>query len=52
MLCARGSWFRTEPGTPARDMFFRATFASASEETMEIAIQRLGAAIRKSYRMD
>ncbi|KAL2757637.1 hypothetical protein ACRALDRAFT_1054848 [Sodiomyces alcalophilus JCM 7366] len=52
VLCARGSWFRTEPGTPARDMFFRTTFASASEEAMEMAIQRLGAAIRKSYRMD
>ncbi|KAL9943809.1 hypothetical protein D7B24_003906 [Verticillium nonalfalfae] len=52
VLCARGSWFRTEPGTPAKDMFFRATFASASEDAMSTAIQRLGAAIKTSYRMD
>lgn len=51
VLCARGSWFRTEPHLPAHDMFFRATFASASEEAMSTAIQRLGDAIRKSYRL-
>ncbi|RBQ68492.1 hypothetical protein VDGD_21588 [Verticillium dahliae] len=33
-------------------MFFRATFASASEEAMSTAIQRLGAAIQTSYRID
>ena len=52
VLCARGSWFRTEPHVPAQDMFFRATFATASEEAMSTAIQRLGAAIRKSYRLE
>ena len=51
VLCARGSWFQTEPDLPVQDMFFRATFASASEEAMSTAIQRLGAAIRKSYRL-
>ncbi|KAH6690429.1 aromatic amino acid aminotransferase [Plectosphaerella plurivora] len=51
VLCSRGSWFRTEPDVPANSIFFRATFASASEEAMSTAIERLGAAIRKSYRM-
>ncbi|KAF6841578.1 aromatic amino acid aminotransferase I [Colletotrichum musicola] len=51
VLCARGSWFRTEQGTPLKDLFFRATFASASEKDMDTAIQRLGAAIRESFRL-
>ncbi|KAJ5114410.1 hypothetical protein NUU61_000169 [Penicillium alfredii] len=52
VLCARGSWFRTEPSTPASGMFFRATFASASAKAMGIAIQRLSQAIRESYRIE
>ncbi|KAK2005114.1 aromatic amino acid aminotransferase [Colletotrichum falcatum] len=51
VLCARGSWFRTEQDTPLKDLFFRATFASASEKDMDMAIQRLGAAIRESFRI-
>ncbi|TDZ26347.1 Aromatic amino acid aminotransferase [Colletotrichum orbiculare MAFF 240422] len=51
VLCARGSWFRTEQDTPLKDLFFRATFASASEKDMDTAIQRLGAAIRESFRL-
>ncbi|KAK2019969.1 aromatic amino acid aminotransferase [Colletotrichum eremochloae] len=51
VLCARGSWFRTEQDTPLKDLFFRATFASASEKDMDKAIQRLGAAIRESFRL-
>ncbi|PWY71029.1 putative L-kynurenine/alpha-aminoadipate aminotransferase [Aspergillus heteromorphus CBS 117.55] len=51
VLCARGSWFRTEPGTPASEIFFRATYASASEEAMGTAIQRLSMAIRKSFQL-
>ncbi|OGE56575.1 hypothetical protein PENARI_c003G10832 [Penicillium arizonense] len=52
VLCARGTWFRAEPSTPARGMFFRATYASATEEAMGIAIQRFGEAIRQSYHID
>ncbi|KAB8239888.1 hypothetical protein BDV35DRAFT_399182 [Aspergillus flavus] len=52
VLCTRGAWFRTEPNTPASGMFFRTTFASASEEAMATAIQRLGQAIRQSYRIE
>ncbi|OHE99547.1 aromatic amino acid aminotransferase [Colletotrichum orchidophilum] len=51
VLCARGSWFRTEQDTPLKDLFFRATFASASEQDMDKAIQRLGAAIKESFRI-
>ncbi|GKT83579.1 aromatic amino acid aminotransferase [Colletotrichum tofieldiae] len=51
VLCARGSWFRTEQDTPLKDLFFRATFASASEKDMDEAIQRLGAAIKESFRL-
>ncbi|KXH43371.1 aromatic amino acid aminotransferase [Colletotrichum nymphaeae SA-01] len=51
VLCARGSWFRTEQDTPLKDLFFRATFASASEQDMDKAIQRLGAAIKESFRV-
>ncbi|WYZ34951.1 hypothetical protein EsH8_I_001227 [Colletotrichum jinshuiense] len=51
VLCARGSWFRTEQDTPLNDLFFRATFASASEQDMDTAIQRLGAAIKESFRL-
>ncbi|KAB8201742.1 Aminotransferase class I and II [Aspergillus parasiticus SU-1] len=52
VLCTRGAWFRAEPNTPASGMFFRTTFASASEEAMATAIQRLGQAIRQSYRIE
>ncbi|OGM41475.1 putative L-kynurenine/alpha-aminoadipate aminotransferase [Aspergillus bombycis] len=52
VLCTRGAWFRAEPNTPASGMFFRTTFASASEEAMGTAIQRLGQAIRQSYQIE
>lgn len=52
VLCARGSWFRTEPSTPASGLFFRTTFASASEEVMDSAVQRLGQTIRQSFQIN
>ncbi|GLB07649.1 hypothetical protein AtubIFM57258_002997 [Aspergillus tubingensis] len=52
VLCARGSWFRAEPDTPASGMFFRVTFASASEGTIGVAIERLGEALRESFRVE
>ena len=48
VLCARGSWFRADPQTPPKELFFRVTFASASEEAMGLAIERLSTAIRES----
>ncbi|KAL5359077.1 pyridoxal phosphate-dependent transferase [Aspergillus floccosus] len=52
VLCARGSWFRAEPDTPTSGMFFRMTFASAGEETISVAIERLGEALRESFRLE
>ncbi|ETS80128.1 hypothetical protein PFICI_07657 [Pestalotiopsis fici W106-1] len=49
VLCARGSWFRVDSQKPLQEIFFRITFASAEEETMKVAIQRLSAAIRQSF---
>ncbi|CAG8282191.1 unnamed protein product [Penicillium salamii] len=52
VLCARGTWFRAEPDTPADGMFFRATYASATAEAMGTAIERFGEAIRRSYQIE
>ncbi len=50
VLVSRGSWFTAErEGFEPRDMFFRATFAAASEEKMTEAIERFGIAIRNSF---
>ncbi|KAI9166393.1 aromatic amino acid aminotransferase [Paramyrothecium foliicola] len=49
VLCAKGSWFRADPRTQPKELFFRVTFATASEEAMGLAIQRLSAAIKKSF---
>ncbi|KAF4983383.1 hypothetical protein FDECE_17310 [Fusarium decemcellulare] len=52
VLFASGCWFRAEPHTTPNELFVRVTFASASGETMSTAIQRLSAAIRKSFRCE
>ena len=49
VLVARGSWFRTEQDKPLKELFFRATFASASAENMNEAIRRFGHAVRESF---
>lgn len=50
VLVSRGSWFRAErENFHPTDMFFRATFAAASEEKMTEAIERFGGAVRKSF---
>ncbi|TVY13197.1 Aromatic amino acid aminotransferase [Lachnellula arida] len=50
VLISRGSWFTAErDGFVPQDMFFRATFAAASEEKMTEAIERFGKAIRESF---
>lgn len=51
VLVARGSWFKTESDKPLKDLFFRATFASASAENMDEAIRRFGEAVRESFKM-
>jgi aromatic amino acid aminotransferase I / 2-aminoadipate transaminase len=49
VLVARGSWFRTEKDKPLAGLFFRATFASATPENMNVAIERFGKAVRESF---
>ena len=59
-LVARGSWFLAEQQQPdggnnngggalGPDLFFRATFASASDSQMDEAIRRFGEAVRESF---
>ncbi|CAH0002155.1 unnamed protein product [Clonostachys byssicola] len=49
VLFARGSWFRAEPDTPIENIFFRLSFSTATKENLTKAVQRLSAAIRKSF---
>ena len=50
VLISRGSWFAAErEGFEPTQLFFRATFAAASEEGMTTAIERFGSAVRSSY---
>jgi aromatic amino acid aminotransferase I len=50
VLLSRGSWFLGEKNDIApTDMFFRATFAAATEEKMAEAIERFGNAVRESF---
>ncbi|ENH66411.1 Aromatic amino acid aminotransferase C56E4.03 [Fusarium oxysporum f. sp. cubense race 1] len=52
VLFARGSWFRAEPQKELNELFLRVTFASAAEEDMCTAVQRLSEAIKKSFRIE
>ncbi|KAK6068785.1 aromatic amino acid aminotransferase [Seiridium cupressi] len=45
VLACRGSWFLAEHDKPLTSLFFRTTFASASEEQMEVAIERFGSPV-------
>jgi aromatic amino acid aminotransferase I len=50
VLVSRGSWFAAEKfNFVPKDLFFRATFAAASEEKMTEAIERYGVAVRASF---
>ncbi|KAI0482638.1 putative L-kynurenine/alpha-aminoadipate aminotransferase [Xylariaceae sp. FL0804] len=56
VLVCRGSWFRAEPHAKNKNpptggarIFFRATFAAASEADMDRAIARFGAAVRDAF---
>lgn len=50
VLVSCGSWFRAEPDKPLRNLFFRITYATASEDAMVTAIKRLSTSICKSFR--
>ena len=45
MLVSKGSWFRAE-ADGGEDMFFRMTFAAATEEEISEATRRFGVALR------
>ncbi|KAI0116971.1 PLP-dependent transferase [Daldinia grandis] len=49
VLAIRGSWFRAERDQPPSGLFFRTTFAAASEAAMDAAIERFGAAVRDNF---
>ncbi|KAF5622583.1 aromatic amino acid aminotransferase I [Fusarium sp. NRRL 25303] len=52
VLFARGSWFRAEPHKELKELFLRVTFASVAEGDMCTAVQRLSAAIKKSFQIE
>ncbi|KAK9775720.1 putative Aminotransferase class I/classII domain-containing protein [Seiridium cardinale] len=51
VLACRGSWFLAEHDKPLTSLFFRTTFASASEEQMEVAIERFGTAVKNGFQI-
>ncbi len=52
VLACPGSWFQTEKDQPLTGLFFRTTFAAASEENMTKAIERFGAAVMENFRIE
>jgi hypothetical protein len=49
-LVTKGSWFYADEGFREQDgMFFRATFAAAPFDQIDLAIQRFGAAVRDVF---
>ncbi|KAJ2966782.1 hypothetical protein NUW58_g10585 [Xylaria curta] len=49
VLACRGSWFCAEKDVEPTGLFFRTTFAAASQADMDVAIQRVGQAVRASF---
>lgn len=49
VLISRGSWFKADREGHEEKMFFRATFAAASEEGIREAISRFGEALRAQF---
>ncbi|KAI0911857.1 aromatic amino acid aminotransferase-like protein [Ustulina deusta] len=49
VLACRGSWFCAERDVEPAGLFFRTTFAASSQADMDVAIQRLGEAVRASF---
>jgi aromatic amino acid aminotransferase I len=52
VLVAQGSWFISDRDSPRPGLFFRATFASASLEMMQIAVQRFAQSLKDSFEQD
>lgn len=51
VLVSRGSWFKASSEIEEQKMFFRATFAAASEEKIAEAITRFGDALRDQFKL-
>lgn len=51
VLISRGSWFKADRSSEEQKMFFRATFAAASEEGIYEAISRFGSALRAQFQL-
>ena len=51
LLISKGSWFRAEEGDVGDKIFFRATFAAASDEQIQEGIKRFGTALRNVFRL-
>ena len=52
-LVTKGSWFYADEGYREQDgMFFRATFAAAPFDQIDLAIQRFGAAVRDVFGLE
>lgn len=49
VLVVRGSWFRAEREKDVSGLYFRATYAMATDADMVEAIKRFGAAVRESF---
>ncbi|RMJ29122.1 Aromatic amino acid aminotransferase [Aspergillus sp. HF37] len=51
VLVSRGSWFKANSDIEEQKMFFRATFAAASEEKIAEAISRFGETLRAEFKL-
>ncbi|KAF2973043.1 hypothetical protein GQX73_g561 [Xylaria multiplex] len=51
VLACRGSWFCAERDVELTGLFFRTTFAAATQADMDVAIQRFGQAVRASFKI-
>ncbi len=49
VLLTKGSWFAAERDLVPSKMFLRATFAAATSDSVNHAIERFGAAVRKAF---
>ncbi|KAI1333292.1 PLP-dependent transferase [Xylariaceae sp. FL0255] len=49
VLACRGSWFLAQKDVGPSGLFFRTTFAAASQDNMDVAIERFGKAVRISF---
>jgi aromatic amino acid aminotransferase I len=49
VLLSKGSWFLGDKTKEPTQLFLRATFAAATAEKMEQAIERVGVAVREAF---